>query len=49
MAWFAARDRFAEYLQTLASIAATLERIAKQILRLNCPEVGELREPVPEV
>lgn len=46
--WFAARDRFAEYLQTLASIATTLERIAKQILLLNRPEIGELGEPVPE-
>lgn len=45
VAWFAGRDRFAEYLDTLAEAATTLERIAQQVLILNRPELGELGEP----
>jgi adenylosuccinate lyase len=48
MAWFAGRDRFAEYLDTLAEAATTLERIAQQVLVLNRPEIGELGEPPRE-
>jgi adenylosuccinate lyase len=32
----------------LAGIVTTLERIAKQILMLNRPEIAELGEPIPE-
>lgn len=49
VAWFAGRDRFAEYLDTLAEAATTLERIAQQVLILNRPEIGELGEPARAV
>jgi len=45
VAWFVGRDRFAEYLDTLAEAATMLERIAQQVLLLNRPEIGELDEP----
>lgn len=48
VAWFAARDRFAELTSALATAAGTLERIARQVLLFNRPEVGEAYEPVPE-
>lgn len=48
VAWFAARDRFAAVTAAIATAAGTLERIAKQILLCNRPEVGEVSEPVPD-
>lgn len=48
VAWYAARDRFAELLGLLAMVTATLARVSKNVLALNRPVVGELREPVPD-
>ncbi|MFB6303713.1 MAG: adenylosuccinate lyase [Haloferacaceae archaeon] len=48
VAWFAARDRLAELLNFLAMVTATLARIARNVLVLNRPVVGELAEPIPE-
>jgi len=48
VAWYAARDRFAELLTTLAMVTATLGRISKGVLMLNRPEFGELSEPIGE-
>ena len=39
------RDRHAEYLQVLALIAATLDKIATEIRSLQRTEVGEVEEP----
>lgn len=47
-AWFAARDRFYELLNTFATIGGTLSRISRQVLVLNREEIGELSEPIPE-
>lgn len=47
-AWFAARDRFYELLNTFATIGGTLSRISRQVLMLNREEIGELSEPIPE-
>ncbi len=47
-AWFAARDRFFELLNTFATIGGTLSRISRQVLMLNREEIGELSEPIPE-
>ena len=47
-AWFAARDRFFELLNTFATIGGTLSRIARQVLMLNREEIDELSEPIPE-
>ena len=38
------RDRYAEYIFTLAQIATTLEKIATEIRHLQRTEVGEVRE-----
>nr|WP_233340965.1 adenylosuccinate lyase [Haloprofundus sp. MHR1] len=46
--WFAARDRFAEFLSVLAQIGSGLSKIAHQILLLNRPEFGEVSESIPE-
>lgn len=42
------RDRHAEYMNTLALIAATVEKIATEIRHLARTEVGELEEPFSE-
>ena len=39
------RDRHAEFVQTLALIAATLDKMATEIRALQRTEVGELQEP----
>ena len=43
-AWHVSRDRVAEYLTTLASLAATLGRIADEVRTLSRPELAELEE-----
>lgn len=43
--WHPARDRVAEFISLLASICATLGKIAKEIINLQKTEVGELAEP----
>lgn len=47
-AWFAARDRFFELLNTFATIGGTLSRISRQVLMLNREEINEVSEPIPE-
>ncbi|MTD54747.1 class-II fumarase/aspartase family protein [Amycolatopsis pithecellobii] len=42
--WHTARDRVAEYVSTLAMIAATLARIADEIRLLSRPEFAEVEE-----
>jgi adenylosuccinate lyase len=43
--WQPARDRFAEYVNLLALIGATLGKIANEIVILEHTEIGELYEP----
>jgi len=43
--WQPARDRFAEYVNVLGLISATLGKIANEIITLEHTEVGELYEP----
>ena len=42
--WHAARDRPAELVRVLAETAGTIGKIARQVLFLNRPEVGEVTE-----
>lgn len=42
--WHVARDRVAEFLATLAMLAATLGRIADEVRTLGRPEFGEVTE-----
>jgi adenylosuccinate lyase len=44
VSWTASRDRLAEWLNLLALIAATADRIGHEIYNLQRPEIGELRE-----
>lgn len=48
VAWYASRDRLAEWADAVAGVATTLGRIADQVLMLNRPEIGEAMEPIPE-
>ena len=43
--WQPARDRFAEYVNVLGLISATLAKIANEIIILEHTEIGELYEP----
>ena len=43
--WHTARDGFAELVSTLGLLAATLEKIALEIIRLQATEVAEAAEP----
>ncbi len=43
--WQPARDRFAEYVNVLGLISATLGKIANEIVTLEHTEIGELYEP----
>ncbi len=43
--WQPARDRFAEYVNVLGLISATLGKIANEIITLEHTEIGELYEP----
>ena len=44
IAWTASRDRLAEWLNLLALIAATADRIGHEVYNLQRPEIGELSE-----
>lgn len=44
ISWTASRDRLAEWLNFLALIAATADRIGHEIYNLQRPEIGELSE-----
>ena len=46
--WQPARDRFAEYVCTLAIIGGTLGKIANEVVNLEHTEIGELYEPFSE-
>ena len=48
VAWHASRDNIAEAAGLMAIIAATLEKIANEIIELGKIEINELREPAPE-
>jgi adenylosuccinate lyase len=48
ISWLTARDRIAEVGGVLAMVTASLARIGNEVLELQRPELGELREPVPE-
>jgi adenylosuccinate lyase len=43
--WQPARDRFAEYVNTLALIAGTLGKIANEVVNLEHTEISEVYEP----
>lgn len=44
MSWTASRDRYAEWAQLLALIAATADRVGREVYNLQRDEIGELRE-----
>jgi adenylosuccinate lyase len=44
MAWFSSRDRVAEFGTVMAGITGTLARIGNEVMELQRPEIGELRE-----
>jgi 3-carboxy-cis,cis-muconate cycloisomerase len=46
--WFTARDGFAELVSVLGLLAATVEKVSLEILRLQKTEVAELAEPATE-
>jgi len=43
--WHSARDRIADFVSLLASVCATMGKIAKEVINLQKTEVGELAEP----
>ena len=45
ISWLTSRDRLAEFASVLAMICATLARIGNEVLELQRPEIGEVREP----
>ncbi len=44
ISWTSTRDRFAEWMNTLAMITSTGDRIGQEIVNLQRPEIGELSE-----
>jgi adenylosuccinate lyase len=46
IAWFTSRDRIAEFGAVMAGITGTLARIGNELMELQRPEIGELREAV---
>jgi adenylosuccinate lyase len=46
IAWFTSRDRIAEFATVLTGISGTLARIGNEVMELQRPEIGELREAV---
>ncbi len=45
ISWLTSRDRLAEFASLLAMVTGTLARIGNEVLELQRPEIGELREP----
>ncbi|HEX3620801.1 MAG TPA: adenylosuccinate lyase family protein [Acidimicrobiales bacterium] len=45
ISWLISRDRLAEFANVLAMVCGTLARIGNEVLELQRPEIGELREP----
>ena len=46
IAWFTSRDRIAEFAAVMTGISSTLARIGNEVMELQRPEIGELREAV---
>lgn len=46
IAWFTSRDRIAEFGAVMTGITGTLARIGNEVMELQRPEIGELRETV---
>jgi adenylosuccinate lyase len=46
IAWFTSRDRIAEFAAVMTGITGTLARIGNEVMELQRPEIGELREAV---
>lgn len=44
IAWLTARDRVAEFVCLLAAASATVAKIGNEVLQLQRPEIGEVRE-----
>ncbi len=45
ISWLTSRDRLAEVASVFAMVTGTLARIGNEVLELQRPEIGELREP----
>ena len=45
ISWLTSRDRLAEFANVLTMICGTLARVGNEVLELQRPEIGELREP----
>jgi adenylosuccinate lyase len=48
IAWFTSRDRIAEFAAVMAGITGTLARLGNEVMELQRPEIGELREAVAD-
>jgi adenylosuccinate lyase len=46
IAWFTSRDRVAEFASVITGITGTLARVGNEVMELQRPEIGELREAV---
>lgn len=46
IAWFTSRDRISEFATVMTGITGTLARIGNEVMELQRPEIGELREAV---
>jgi adenylosuccinate lyase len=46
ISWFTSRDRIAEFAAVMTGITGTLARIGNEVMELQRPEIGELREAV---
>jgi adenylosuccinate lyase len=46
IAWFTSRDRIVEFAAVMTGITGTLARIGNEVMELQRPEIGELREGV---
>jgi adenylosuccinate lyase len=46
IAWFTSRDRIVEFAAVMTGITGTLARIGNEVMELQRPEIGELREAV---
>jgi adenylosuccinate lyase len=44
IAWFTSRDRITEFATVMTGITGTLARIGNEVMELQRPEIGELRE-----
>ncbi|HET8621252.1 MAG TPA: adenylosuccinate lyase family protein [Acidimicrobiales bacterium] len=47
IAWFTSRDRISEFAAVMTGITGTLARVGNEVMELQRPEIGELREAVP--